>query len=237
VNRRGAVIGVEGLLRWRHPERGLVPPAYFVRIAEECGLIDDLGMFTLRRAFEDSRRWESLRVAINVSASQLRLKDFAEKLSDLVWECKVDPRRFELEITEGVLLGDDVTTQETLRHLRQMGFSLALDDFGTGYSSLSYLQRYPVDKIKIDRSFITNLGADTEAEAVVGAIVKLARALKLSVIAEGVETLEQRERLTAVGCSEVQGFLYSKAVAADEIDELLRMPSLLPQEPEVSEAA
>jgi diguanylate cyclase (GGDEF)-like protein len=220
ANKRGAIIGVEALIRWKHPKRGDVSPAFFVPIAEECGLINDLGMFTLRRAFEDSRRWNSLKVAINVSASQLRLKDFLGRLRSLVEELSIDPRKFELEITEGLLLGDDPVTHQTLADLRGMGFSIALDDFGTGYSSLSYLQRYPIDKIKIDRSFITNLGVEKEADAVVLAIVKLARALKLRVIAEGVETSEQQDHLIAMGCGETQGYLLSKPVPADQIEEL-----------------
>ena len=228
VNRHGVMTGVEALVRWRHPQRGDVSPAFFVPIAEECGLIVDLGMFTLRRAFEDSRRWNGLKIAINISANQIRLTDFVPRLAALVEEYGVDPRQFELEITEGILLTDDPATHETLRRLRHLGFSLALDDFGTGYSSLSYLQRFPISKIKIDRSFIANLGVDTEAEAVVGAIIKLARALKLSVIAEGVETLDQRERLAAAGCSEIQGYLFSRPVDADQIKRLMSGESLAP---------
>lgn len=163
VNSRGVLSGVEALARWRHPERGDIPPSYFVSIAEECGLIVELGMFTLRRAFEDSRRWGRLKVGVNISANQLRMKDFAVRVAELVEELNVDPRQFELEITEGFLLGDDPETQDMLRQLRQMGFTLALDDFGTGYSSLSYLKRYPINRIKIDRSFIANLGMDTES--------------------------------------------------------------------------
>jgi EAL domain-containing protein (putative c-di-GMP-specific phosphodiesterase class I) len=154
--------------------------------------------------------------------------DFPERVGALLKECGVDPRTFELEITEGLLLGDDPITHGVLRELRQMGFSIALDDFGTGYSSLSYLQRYPIDKIKIDRSFIANLGVDLESEAVVGAIIKLARALKLAVIAEGVETADQRERLAAAGCSEIQGYLFSRPVAADRIEQLMSADSLSP---------
>lgn len=218
VDRHGVMTGVEALVRWNHPVRGPVSPALFVPIAEECGLIVDLGFFTLRQVFLDSRRWRRLKVGINISAAQLRMKDFLRRLSDLVVETMADPRQYELEITEGLLLGDDPMIHETLRSLRQMGFGLALDDFGTGFSSLSYLQRFPISKIKIDRSFVANLGVDEEAEAVVSAIVKLARALKLGVIAEGVETLDQRQRLAQAGCSEIQGFLFSQPVPADQIE-------------------
>ncbi|MEQ1607915.1 MAG: EAL domain-containing protein [Hyphomonadaceae bacterium] len=221
VNVRSEIVGLEALVRWKHPQRGPISPAVFVPLAEESGLIDELGMFTLRRAFEDSRRWPHLKVAVNVSATQLRRKDFVSHVEDLVTAHDVDPRNFELEITEGLLLGDDAQTHDTLNRLRALGFQIALDDFGTGYSSLSYLQKYPIDKIKIDRSFITNLGIETEADAVVHAIVRLARALGLSVIAEGVETESQRQHLTAVGCGNVQGYLFGKPASAADILTLL----------------
>ncbi|CAN1520706.1 COG5001 Predicted signal transduction protein containing a membrane domain, an EAL and a GGDEF domain [Caulobacteraceae bacterium] len=225
VNHRGVMTGVEALVRWRHPIRGSISPEYFVPIAEECGLISELGLFTIARAFQDSRRWKGLKVAINVSAIQLRTPGFVTAVSTLVSRLRVDPRRFELEITETVLIGDDPETHETLKRLRDLGFSLALDDFGTGYSSLSYLKRFPISKIKIDRSFIANLGIDDEADAVVGAIIRLARALKLNVIAEGVETSEQRDRLAAAGCSEIQGYLFSKPVSAADIEALRAAPT------------
>ncbi len=217
ADRLGRIVGVEALVRWKHPVRGDVSPAMFVQIAEECGLIQEIGLFTLREAFRASHKWDGLKVAINISASQLRMRDFHEQVTALVKECGVDPRDFELEITEGLLLGDDPVTHDTLMKLRQTGFSIALDDFGTGYSSLSYLQRYPIDKIKIDRSFVANLGLERESGAVVQAIIKLARALKLDVIAEGVETEEQRDYLVGVGCEEIQGYLYSRPVEASEI--------------------
>lgn len=221
VDGEGVIVGLEALVRWDHPQRGPVSPSVFVPLAEECGLIQKLGLFTLRQAFEDSRRWPGVKIGINISATQVRMRDFADQLAGLVEECKIDPSHFELEITEGVLLGDDPVTHDTLRRVRDLGFTLALDDFGTGYSSLSYLQRYPVDKIKIDRSFITNLGVDNEADAVVSAIVRLARALNLGVIAEGVETDDQRLRLRRAGCSEVQGYLFGKPSGPDVIDRLI----------------
>ena len=229
VNRRGVITGVEALIRWNHPERGAVSPAFFVPIAEECGLIGALGLFTLRSAFADSIQWAGLRVGINVSAMQLRAPGFVQDVARLAREAGVDPRRFELEITEGVLVGDDPDTHDTLHQLRNLGFSLALDDFGTGYSSLSYLQRYPIDKIKIDRSFITNLGVDADADEVVTAIIKLARALNLGVIAEGVETEEQRACLTAAGCGDIQGYLFSRPLSADGIGDLLQAAASAPR--------
>jgi diguanylate cyclase (GGDEF)-like protein len=220
VDRHGYMTGAEALIRWHDPARGQVSPAKFVPIAEQCGLIMQLGMFTLRRAFHDSKRWPGLRIAINVSAMQIVSEDFLPQLRDLVREMKVDPQQFELEITEGILINDDPQTQDRLQAMRKMGFALALDDFGTGYSSLSYLSRYPINKIKIDRSFILNLGKDSGADAVVSAIIRLARALKLAVIAEGVETEDQRGQLTKAGCHNIQGYLYSRAVPAEEIDHI-----------------
>jgi predicted signal transduction protein with EAL and GGDEF domain len=222
MNERTGMTGVEALLRWRHPVRGDLSPSYFVSVAEECGLIGDLGMFAMRRAFEDSRRWRHLKVAINISPKQLRMGDFFAKTVALVEETGVDPQRFELEITEGILLGDDPDTLILLRRLRDYGFDLALDDFGTGYSSLSYLQRYPINRIKIDRSFITNLGVAEEADEFITAIVRLARALKLSVIAEGVETAAQRAALIAAGCTDMQGFLLGPPMPAEAIDRLAK---------------
>lgn len=215
VDSEGRPVGVEALVRWNHPTRGSVSPSFFVPIAEECGLIEPLGIFTLRTAFSDSLLWPPhVKVAVNVSAAQLRLHSFIPSVRRLLDETGADPRRFELEITEGVFLGENPKVHENLNKLRDLGFTLALDDFGTGYSSLSYLRRYPVNKIKIDRSFTAALGADQESDEVVGAIIKLARALNLAVVAEGVETQDQRSRLAAAGCPDVQGFLFSRPMGA-----------------------
>ncbi|MBI3438019.1 MAG: EAL domain-containing protein [Proteobacteria bacterium] len=218
----GKIYGVEALVRWRHPTRGEISPAVFVPIAEETGLIDALGAFTLRRAFEDSKRLGDLRVAVNISAAQLRLREFPDQLRTIVRETGADAQRIDLEITEGLLLGDDPLIQATLKRIRSMGFRIALDDFGTGYSSLSYLQRYPIDKIKIDRSFIANLGVEPQADAVIAAIVRLARALRLEVIAEGVETEMQRLRLAAAGCGDIQGFLFGRPMPLAKLEAHLR---------------
>ena len=221
VDSSGTIIGVEALARWESPQLGLVPPAAFVQVAEETGLIDALGMFTIRRAFEDSRRWPGLRVAVNVSAVQLRTGDFVDRLHALASEMSVDPRRFELEITERVLLGDDPATLAGLNRLRALGFRIVLDDFGTGYSSLGYLQRYPIDKVKIDRTFVARVGVEPQAEAVVVAIVRLAKALGMEVLAEGVETEAQRICLNIAGCSDVQGYLTGRPMPANEVDRLV----------------
>jgi diguanylate cyclase (GGDEF)-like protein len=220
VNDGGKILGGEALARWVHPTRGPIPPSVFVPIAEEGGLIVDLGLFVLRRAFEDAARWPDLQVAVNASAAQLRMKTFIPQIRALLRETGAQPKQFELEITEGVLMGDDLATHDTLEKLRALGFSLALDDFGTGYSSLSYLRRFPIDKIKIDRSFIVNLGMDAEAESIVLAIVKLAHSLNMKVVAEGVETETQRDSVSAAGCNFIQGFLFGKPMVPNEIDKL-----------------
>ena len=221
----GEIRSVEALVRWNHPVRGQVSPADFVPIAEETGLIDALGFFTLRRAFEDSRRLPGLSFAINVSAAQIRTPSFVPQLASLARETGIDPRRFELEITEGLLLGDDPQIRTRLSQIRRLGFSIALDDFGTGYSSLSYLQRFPITKIKIDRSFICNLGERAEADAVVAAIVHLSQALNLEVVAEGVETELQRVKLLAAGCSGLQGYLFGRPAPLDDIIALYAAPA------------
>jgi diguanylate cyclase (GGDEF)-like protein len=217
---RGHISTMEALVRWNHPERGAIGPTIFVPLCEESGLILDLGEYIFRRVFEETRDWINMRVAINVSALQLRSPMFMGNLTRLVAEFRVDPSRYEIEITETALLGDDSTTRDNIIMLKQEGFSIALDDFGTGMSSLNMLKRFAVDKIKIDRSFIHNLEGNAEAEGLVDAIVKLGRALKLDIVAEGVETEHQRNRLEACGCDNFQGYLVSKPVAASEMDGL-----------------
>ncbi|WDF72635.1 putative bifunctional diguanylate cyclase/phosphodiesterase [Novosphingobium sp. KACC 22771] len=220
IDGRGTIDAMEALVRWNHPERGSIPPSIFVPLCEESGLILDLGEFVFRRVFEETAGWNDIRVAINVSALQLRSPMFMATLTRLVAEFRVNPERYEIEITETALLGDDGITRDNITMLKQEGFSIALDDFGTGYSSLNSLKRFSVDKIKIDRSFVHNLEANDEAEGLVDAIVKLGRALKLDVVAEGVETEHQRDRLAACGCNTFQGFLVSRPVPASELQGL-----------------
>ena len=222
VDHFGNIVGVEALCRWTHPTRGPVSPSYFIPLAEECGLMHDLGTLVMRRAMTDARRWPGLKVAVNVSATQLRNLAFLSEVKALLIETGTTAEQIEIEITEGVLLNDDHATQTILRDLRHMGFTIALDDFGTGYSSLGYLSRYPVDKIKIDRSFVSNLGVDPEAEAVIRAIVKLAKALNLNIVAEGVETRAQKNILRQTGCNIIQGYIFSKPVAHAAIDDMMR---------------
>ena len=226
VTRTGAIVGVEALVRWRHRTLGDLSPAVFVPLAEQSGLIIPLGEFALRRAAEDSQRWPNIRVAVNVSADQILSGGFAQRAVSIVASAGASPSDIEFELTEGVLLADNENVAATLNELRDAGFSLALDDFGTGYSSLSYLRKFPISKIKIDRSFVSGLDTDRDSQAIVRAIVSLARALNIQVIAEGVETAGQWLRLSAAGCSKIQGFIASRPVDADSVDELLRSASI-----------
>jgi diguanylate cyclase (GGDEF)-like protein len=227
VNAKGVMVGVEGLMRWNNEQRGQITPSVFVPLSENCGLSDTLGRFALRQAFRDAKQWPGLKVAVNVSAEQVRSGGLVATLQELLEESGSNPRNFELEITEGVLLADEAQTYETLHAVRRLGFSIALDDFGTGYSSLSYLRRFPVDKIKIDQSFVSHLGRRPESSAIIKAILDLAEALELKVIAEGVETKAQLDRLNQLGCTLYQGYFYSQPVAARGIEDLLAGRSML----------
>jgi diguanylate cyclase (GGDEF)-like protein len=216
-----SIIGLEALVRWHHPTRGMVTPNQFIPIAEETGLISSLGEWVLRQACLASKRWPNLAIAVNLSPVQFRADDLAQRLIGIVREAGADPRRIEFEITEGLLLDDSDLSHSALKALRQEGFKIALDDFGTGYSSLSYLRRFDVDKIKIDRSFVQYLGQQREAVAIVTAIVALCQAMGLTVTAEGVETEDQKRFLSQTGCSEMQGFLFSRALPEEQIGDLL----------------
>lgn len=214
----GELVGVEALARWNHSARGAVAPNVFIEVAEECGLIEELGIQVSRQVFEQSWRWPGLKIAINLSPVQLRAPTFLPALLCLVDDSRIDPSQFEFELTERVLMADDLQTQQSLATLRGIGFSLALDDFGIGYSSLTYLRRFPISKIKIDRSFVCDLPNDKIAGAMIRAVVRLARALNVGVLAEGVETDEQKKRLIANGCHAMQGNLTGPPVPAEGID-------------------
>jgi diguanylate cyclase (GGDEF)-like protein len=216
---------VEALVRWRHPKLGRVSPDVFIPIAEEGELIDRIGLYVLARACEDSVRWPGVITSVNLSAAQLRRDGLVEAYVETVLSRGRDPSMIELELTETVLLERDERTAGALRRLHEAGFRLALDDFGAGHSSLSYLRLYPLDKLKIDRSYVAPLGCGGEDEAMVVAIVRLARALGLAVTAEGVETMQQLEVLARAGCSLVQGFLFSPPVPAEQIEALLNPES------------
>ncbi len=209
------VIGCEALLRWRHPERGMVSPAEFIPVAEEIGLIAEIGEWVLQQACTEAAGWpDHIRVAVNVSPLQFRAKTLALKVAEALAKSGLLPGRLELEITETVLIRDDEQALAILQQLRELGVRIALDDFGTGYSSLSYLHRFPFDKIKIDRAFINDIGKAEGTSAIVQAVVHMASARQMVTTAEGVETDVQREILRKLGCSQMQGFLFSPAVPA-----------------------
>ena len=211
-----SVIGFEALARWRHPARGWVPPAEFIPIAEESDLIVELGEWVLREACQEAARWpQPLKLAINVSAVQFRRGDLQAILHNVLLESGVAPARIELEITEGVLIENVSRAAAILRKLKTLGVRIALDDFGTGYSSLSYLQSFPLDLIKIDRTFIGGLDRETGALAIVRAVIGLAHGLHLPVLAEGVETEHQLAVLAAEGCDEFQGYLFGRPAAIE----------------------
>ena len=215
------MIGVEALLRWKHPERGEIAPAVFVPVAEQSGLMGRLGEFVLRRALTDAKRWPTLSIAVNVSPVQMRDPLFVNLVLAVLAETRITPSRVVLEMTEGVLIENPEEAKRRLDALHAIGVQLALDDFGTGYSSLTYLRRYRFDMLKIDRGFVQALGLSHEGEAIIRAIVALARALNLKIQAEGIETEEQRVLLRLAGCEEMQGFLFAKPGPCETIDRLL----------------
>jgi diguanylate cyclase len=212
------LLGVEALVRWNHPVHGNIPPAEFIGIAEERGLIMPLSAWVLRNACLAAREWHGLRLAVNVSPIEFRHKDFVANVARTIKETGFDATRLELELTEGVLVDDADAAEAAMVELRGLGCGLALDDFGTGYSSLIYLRRFAFDKIKIDRSFLEYMETTGESAILVHSVVHLGRALGLRVCAEGVETAEQHRFLQAVGCHELQGYYFSRPVPPDQID-------------------
>ena len=207
----GEIIGFEALVRWNHPTRGFVPPEQFVPLAEENGLIIEIGEWVLREACRQAASWpRSLQVAVNLSPVQFQAGDLERSIHQILLETGLSPTRLEVEITEGVLIGDFTRALNLLRRLKALGIRIAMDDFGTGYSSLSYLQSFPFDKIKIDRSFISNLDATPQSAEIVRAVLSLASALHIPVVAEGVETEAQRAFLEREACAEMQGYLIGR---------------------------
>jgi diguanylate cyclase (GGDEF)-like protein/PAS domain S-box-containing protein len=220
--RTGAVIGCEALLRWDHPQRGMIPPLEFIPIAEETGLISAIGDWVLRRACDEAMRWpNNVSVAVNVSPVQFRNPGLALTVASILADSGLPASRLELEITESVLMQNNDATLATLHQIRDLGVRISMDDFGTGYSSLSSLRCFPFDKIKIDRSFVSDLSKSEEAVAIVHAILNLAISLKMTTTAEGVETTEQQRLLQVSGCDEMQGYLFSPPRPAHEITKLL----------------
>jgi len=218
----GAIIGVEALLRWTHASRGAIAPSTFIPLAERHGLMNELGAFVLRRALSDAARWPDLFVAVNLSPVQVREPHFVAFVGELIAQTGIEPSRVVLEVTEGILIADPQEMQATLEALRALGLRLALDDFGTGYSSLSYLQKFPFHRLKIDRAFVAALGSIGNAGAIIHSIVTLGHALGLIVLAEGVETDQQRVLLRLAGVDEMQGFLFAKPRPAEAIDKIVR---------------
>jgi diguanylate cyclase (GGDEF)-like protein/PAS domain S-box-containing protein len=224
----GEITGVEALIRWQQPDRGLVPPAQFVPVAEDCGLIVQIGRWVLREACRQARAWQDaglppLPITVNVSAVEFRDKGFVECVREILAETGLEARYLGLELTEGVLMDDAKSTAAVLQELKVMGVHLAVDDFGTGYSSLSYLRQFPIDVLKIDQSFVNQITADPDDSSIVSAIINMGKSLKHLVVAEGVETPEQRAYLQTQHCEEGQGYLFSRPLAAAQFAQLLQI--------------
>ena len=222
----GRVIGAEALLRWRHPEMGLVPPSEFIPILDETGMIIPVGDWALREACRQNREWQDMglppiRVAVNLSVRQFMQKDLADTIIRALDAAGLSAEHLEVEITEALFLEHNQTNIITLARLKNMGIHISIDDFGTGYSSLSYLKRLPIDTLKIDQSFVRDIG-DPDNKAIASAIIAMAASLRLNVLAEGVETDEQLAFLRAQGCNEIQGFAFSHPLPAQEFERLLR---------------
>jgi EAL domain-containing protein (putative c-di-GMP-specific phosphodiesterase class I) len=214
----GEITGAEALLRWHHPQRGMVSPAVFIPIAERHGLIGTLGQWVIEEACRQARQWRDqglrMRVAINLSVHQLRQPDLAERIAAALQRHQVNPQLLTCEITESVAMEDAEGTMRIFERLAAVGVHISIDDFGTGYSSLAYLRKLPAGELKIDRSFVLDLESSADARAVVDAVVKLAQALGLKVVAEGVETEGQAQVLRSLGCDVLQGYLYAKPMSA-----------------------
>jgi EAL domain-containing protein (putative c-di-GMP-specific phosphodiesterase class I) len=222
----GQIVGLEALVRWQHPELGLISPVKFIPIAEANGLIVPIGEWVLRTACAQTYAWQiagwsPLRISVNLSARQFEQSNLAEVVSQILKETRLDASDLELEVTESSLVVDIQRSVNTLKQLRELGISVALDDFGTGYSSLNYLKRFPVNMLKIDRSFVQDLISNPDSAAITDAIIALAQSLKLSITAEGIETQEQLHYLQSKGCDEGQGFYFSRPIPAEAMRQLL----------------
>lgn len=222
----GDVHSAEALIRWRHPQRGLISPEEFIPLAEDCGLINEIGAWVLHEACRQCAEWQrnglpSLRVAVNVAAAQFRRGDLLEVVTSALEGAGLDPRFLEIELTESAVMTNPEESAAILEQLSRMGVLVSVDDFGTGYSSINYLRRFPIDKLKIDRSFVRQLGCEVDA-SIVQAIISLAHSLRLKVVAEGVETPDQLKFLRSLGCDQYQGFHFSPPLPAGEFAELLR---------------
>ena len=228
----GEIVGAEALVRWRSAE-GLVPPDRFIPAAEDSGLIVPIGDWVLREACRQNRAWRdaglpAIRVSVNISAVQFHREGFLRRVAAIVAGSGLSGDDMELEITEGVAMSDADVTAAAMDELKAMGLAIAIDDFGTGYSSLAYLRRYPIDRLKIDRSFVRDMVEDADDRAIAGTVAALARVLRLSVVAEGVETQQQLRLLREQGCDVAQGYLFSRPVPAGEFARLLAARVLVP---------
>ena len=217
----GKITGAEVLLRWQHPQRGLIPPDLFISLAEDTGLIETIGEWVLRKACKQLSRWQAEkialeRIAINVSTRQFMQPDFSELLKDVLREIDIAPQSLELEITESLFADHKQQVQQTLQQVKSLGVKLAIDDFGTGYSSLSYLNRFPVDVLKVDRAFVEHIPEDQNAAALVTSIIAMAYSMGKEVVVEGVETKQQMTFLAESGCQLIQGYHLSKPLPATE---------------------
>jgi EAL domain-containing protein (putative c-di-GMP-specific phosphodiesterase class I) len=218
----GVICGFEALLRWHHPLRGMVAPAEFIPLAEETGLIVPIGEWVLRQACAEAAAWpDDLKVAVNLSPVQFKKGNLPQLVLATLASTGLPAARLELEITESIFLANSETNLATLRRLRALGVGISMDDFGTGYSGLSYLRAFPFDKIKIDRSFISELGESTDCMAIIKAITNLGSSLGIPTLAEGAETEKQFAQLREAGCTEMQGYSFSRPVPAREIAGLL----------------
>jgi diguanylate cyclase (GGDEF)-like protein/PAS domain S-box-containing protein len=221
------IVGIEALVRWQHPEQGLILPGRFIGVAEQRGLIFQIGTWVLEEACRQNMAWQeaglpAVPIVVNLSAVQFKRRDLVSDVARVLENTGLEGRYLELEVTESVLMEDVATLTNTLLHLKNLGVKIAIDDFGTGYSSLSYLKRFPIDKIKIDRSFVRDLPHDADDLAITSAIISMAQSLKIKVIAEGVETSEQMDLLRERGCDEIQGFYLSRPLPAAELAQLLK---------------
>jgi EAL domain-containing protein (putative c-di-GMP-specific phosphodiesterase class I) len=220
--RTNVITGFEALARWRHPIKGMVPPALFIPVAEDSELILPLGEWALREACRKAAQWPNdLRIAVNLSPKQFTAPNLFHMIEQTLAETGLAPQRLELEITERIFMENNDSTLSTLRRLKELGVRVSLDDFGTGYSSLSYLRSFPFDKIKVDRAFVSDLKDSSEHIVIVQAVVTIARALGMTTTAEGVETEDQQRFLTTLGCDEVQGYLYSAPVPIENVPEII----------------
>ena len=223
----GRITGVEALLRWAHPVRGIVAPDTIIPLAEQSGLILDIGRWVLMQACLDLHRWQrhdeyrELEICVNISTPQLMAPDFTTTVADVLAETRTDPTLVTLEMTESVFIGDSDRALIVLHDLKRLGVKLALDDFGTGYSSLSYLKQFPVDIVKIDRAFIADLGRDPSSRLIVSAIVRLAHSLQMTVVAEGIESAHQYDEVVALDCDCYQGYFFARPASADALDSLM----------------